>query len=99
LTNDDVILRSAATMFRAHGLKAEAMCAKASQRWVKRGDQQAADLWFRIAQAVRVMALSSRAREHVHSSGRHEATRANAGADLREICEGPGQENDAACRH
>jgi hypothetical protein len=46
------ISRSAETMIRAHGGLAALMCAENAERWHKRGDEQAAELWTRILEAV-----------------------------------------------
>jgi len=53
LANDDDIRRSAETMLRTHNGSAAAMCTEAAERWKRRGDQEAENLWLRILQAVR----------------------------------------------
>jgi hypothetical protein len=53
LAEEKEILRSAETMIRAHGGRAAAVCAETAERWKKRGDLKAAQLWTRILEAVR----------------------------------------------
>jgi hypothetical protein len=53
LAEEKEIWRSAETMIRAHGGSAAAVCAETAERWKKRGDLKAAQLWTRILEAVR----------------------------------------------
>ena len=53
LAEEKEIWRSAETMIKAHGGSAAAVCAETAERWKKRGDLKAAQLWTRILEAVR----------------------------------------------
>lgn len=55
--SDEEICRSAETLIRAHGERAGIMSDETAERWRKRGDQSAAELWTRIAGAVRKLQL------------------------------------------
>ena len=55
--SDEEIVRSARTMIRAHGGRAGLICAETAERWSKRGDVEAAELWTRILHVVRKLEL------------------------------------------
>lgn len=53
MLDEEDIWRSAETIIRAHGAHASMLCADTAERWKKRGDMEAFELWVRIMNAVR----------------------------------------------
>jgi hypothetical protein len=52
---DEQIQRSAEALIRNHGSDAAMVCAQIAERWIKRGDPAAAELWTRFMHACRKM--------------------------------------------
>ncbi len=53
--DDEQIQRSAEALVRTHGSNAAMVCAQTAERWIKRGDPAAAELWTRFMHACRKM--------------------------------------------
>lgn len=53
VADEECIRLSAQIMVRAHNGSAALMCAQNAEKWKRRGDQGAGNLWLRILQAVR----------------------------------------------
>ena len=59
--DDDDIRSSAEALVRTHGDEAAAICGRTAERWLRRGDVGAAQLWGKLMTEVRYV-LASRAR-------------------------------------
>lgn len=53
--DEELIQRSAEALIRTHGSNAAMVCAQTAERWLKRGDPAAAELWTRFMHACRKM--------------------------------------------
>lgn len=53
MVDDRSVLQTAQGLLRAHGDKAAMECAEMADRWERRGDKEAADVWRRVMKAVR----------------------------------------------
>jgi hypothetical protein len=53
--DEEIIQRSAEALLRTHGNNAAMVCAETAERWIKRGDPAAAELWTRFMHACRKM--------------------------------------------
>ena len=51
--DEEQIQRSAEALVRTHGDQAAMVCAQTSERWLQRGDPEAAQLWNRFMLACR----------------------------------------------
>ena len=68
LAEEKEIWRSAETMIQAHGGRAAAVCAETAERWKKRGDLKAAQLWTRILETVRKLEAEIPQRQRIGSA-------------------------------
>jgi hypothetical protein len=55
MVEDRDIFRAAEGLLRNHGDKAPMECASMAERWARRGDIEAAEVWRRIMTAIREM--------------------------------------------
>lgn len=51
--DEEQIQRSAEALIRTHGNNAGMVCAQTAERWMKRGDPHAAELWTKFMHACR----------------------------------------------
>jgi guanylate kinase len=66
---DKDIYRTAAGLTKIHGADTAQECAELAERWEKRGDEEAAEVWRRILSAVReIEQLGAQTTSNIHAT-------------------------------